>query len=66
MSGIKIPNYIDNELDNTNRQFFWNNNLSFDLGQSTTPLIAWDRIFRTKYEGGLCIREIKDVCCLGG
>lgn len=40
MSGMRSPNYIAKELDNANRNFFWNNNLT-DENLSRTPLTAY-------------------------
>lgn len=36
MSGIKIPNYIDKELDNAYSKYFWTNNLNYDQNLSRT------------------------------
>lgn len=44
MSGIKILNYITNDLDSISRTFVWKYNLPADHNQSTMPLIAWAKI----------------------
>lgn len=61
MLGIKILNYIANEVDNANRKLVRSNNLDSDHIQSKTPIIAWDKISRPKCEGGLGITTIKDI-----
>lgn len=48
MFGIKILNYIANEVDNANRKLVRSNNLDSDHIQSKTPIIAWDKISRPK------------------
>lgn len=40
MPGIKNPNYIAKELDNTTRKFFWASNLNSDRNLSIITLIA--------------------------
>lgn len=39
----KNPKNIAKEIDNTKMNFFWKNNLEYDLHYSSTPLCSWDR-----------------------
>ena len=55
MQNFMLPASIHRELDQINRQFFWNKDLQH------RPLISWDRICRPKKCGGLGIRKSKEM-----
>lgn len=63
MSDIQILNSIVIKLDSANKKLFGNDNLDPYQYQSPTLLLAWDKLCRPKYEGGLGIRN-KDVMLL--
>lgn len=61
IQGVKIPIYITKDLDNINRNFFWNNNMGPNNPHGALSLISWDKICRPKCEGDLRIRKVQDV-----
>lgn len=61
MQVTKFPHNISKEIDNVNRNFFWNNNLERDGYQIPTSLISWNKICRAKYQGVLGIKKTRDI-----
>lgn len=51
MQSFMLNNKVHNELDKTNRNFFWNKDANYK------PLIGWDRICKPKAFGGLGIQK---------
>ena len=46
-----LPKHIHKDLDQINRQFFWNKDLHYK------PLIGWDKICCNENDGGLGIKK---------
>lgn len=53
MNSFKILKYISNDINRTNRSFFWNNKKEIDEndGHRTIQKIASDKIYRPKSKG---------------
>lgn len=60
MNWFKVPKYICKEIDKINKNFFWNKHID-EEGNSTIPMIVWDKICRPKYERGLGIGKTEDA-----
>ena len=51
MQSFILPTTIHSELNQTNRIFYWNK------GNNHSPFINWDKMCRSKSNGGLNIRK---------
>ena len=60
MSCFKLTKRNNKDLDKINRKFIWIPNIVPNETKGI-PLVAWDVIYRPKFEGGLGIRKNKDV-----
>lgn len=49
------------QIDNINRDFFWNKSKDKEGNCKYVPTIVWDKICRWKCEGGLGIRKAEDT-----
>lgn len=59
---FKIPKYVYREIDSTKR-IFSSDNKQCNIGDHHSPIqsIAWNKIYRFKYEGGLAIRKTENI-----
>lgn len=60
MNWFRIPIYVCKNINNLNKNFFWNDNCNNNSGHHTIHTISWDKIYRPKCEGGLDIRKAED------
>ena len=60
MNCFKLTKRNNEDLDKINRKFLWTPNKGPNEAKGIS-LVAWDEVFRPKYEGGLGIRRNEDV-----
>lgn len=58
---FKFPTNIYKDIDGPNRNFFWKDNCDNISDKHKLHPLAWDKIFRAKYERGLGIRKTEDI-----
>lgn len=62
MNLFKFPKYVY-EIDKINRNFLWNDNKDINIQNTyyTIQTIAYNKICRSKSEGGLEVKKTKNV-----
>ena len=60
MNCFKLTKRNNEDLDRINRNFLWQPNMGVN-GTKSFPLIAWDDVYRPKFEEDLGIRKNEDV-----
>lgn len=61
ISWFNIPKYACKEIDNINRNFFWQNNCNNNAEHYTIHSTSRDKIYRHKCQGGLGISKTEDT-----
>ena len=55
MQSFSLPKIILKEFDDINKKFYW------DKGDKHRPIINWDKIYKSKENGGTCIRKVENT-----